>query len=145
MRSLIWALVFAGGWTQAAGLDLTVRFHGTGRACSGDLIIRPAAISWVTPFSTCASVAYELLEQDSNGDRERLTYRLLRAPQACRYSILSLTHNKALGPDAGWEISAYGQEQSYRRDKESGYQSDAPDMMSCYLLLGSSKPEPPRG
>ncbi|MGV7208264.1 hypothetical protein ACLB1G_10470 [Oxalobacteraceae bacterium A2-2] len=145
MRGLIWTLALASGWTQAAGPELTERFHGTGRACSGELIIRQAAISWVTPFSTCASVPDELLEQGNDGGNERRTYRLLQAPPACRYRILFLTHDKSMSPNAGWEITAYGQEQSYRRDKESGYQADAPDMMSCYLLRQPGRHANPQG
>jgi hypothetical protein len=117
---------------------LTGRFLGSGRACYGTLAVRSKTISWLTTFSQCKAVPYELIERNEQAGALRVTYRLKQSNASCRYTILSLTH---MGPegDSGWDVTGYGSEQSYRADKSSGYKSKADDMMSCYLTRDPGK------
>jgi hypothetical protein len=123
---------------QAEPKPLTGRFQGSGRACYGTLTIQAKTISWLTPFSQCKSMSYELVDPEKHKGRAGLTYRLTSQAGNCRFAILSLTH---AGPaeNTGWEVTGYRSEQSYRADKSSGYQSKAEDVMSCYLVRNPEK------
>lgn len=114
-------------------------FSGTGRSCFGTLSIQSKTISWTTPFSQCNALPYELLEQDSSGDRIRYTFRFTRTARACHYSILSLTHDKAQSAGLGWEVTGYDLKQSYLTDKANNYQDNLTGMMSCYLVRNQDK------
>jgi hypothetical protein len=118
---------------QAESGSVTGRFQGTGRACYGTLSIDAKTLSWLTPFSHCKSMAYQLLSQERHGGKTRMTYRLTSSPANCRFAVLSLTHGGP-GENTGWEVTGYGAEQSYLADKASGYQAKTEDMMSCYLV-----------
>lgn len=136
MRAIAFVLIATGLIANAAAQTatgaFTGRFLGSGRACYGTLAVQTKTISWLTTFSQCKSVSYELVEQNKQGTELRLTYRLTRVPSSCRYAILSLTH---AGPseDTGWGVTGYGSEQSYLADKASGYMIKTEDMMSCYV------------
>lgn len=136
------------GALQAVAQELTppVHFQGTGRACQGELIIQRQTILWRTPFSVCKAASYRLLDQTKNAALARYTYRLDETTSACRYRLISLTHdgNKPVG--IGWEVTGYGSSESYERDKAADFHSDGtPDMLSCYLTQTSAQhPSPIR-
>lgn len=111
------------------------RYLGTGRACYGALTITPKTISWLTPFSQCQPVGYQIVEHDS----ARTTFRLSQAAPTCRYRLLSLTHDVAEEPDKGWNVTGYRDERSYRAHKASGFASNPQRSLSCYLIRD---PEP---
>jgi hypothetical protein len=124
------------GALQAAAQELTppAHFHGTGRACQGELVIQRQTILWRTPFSVCKAASYKLLDQTKNAALTRYTYRLDETTSACRYRLISLTHDSSKPASIGWEVTGYGSAESYQRDKAADFHSDdIPDMLSCYL------------
>ena len=137
-RALI--LCLAVGLTAQAGeAPFTGRFLGTGRACYGMLAVRTKTISWLTSFSQCQTLPYELVERTDSGGRLRITWRFTRSIPACRYQLISLTHDGGPDHDIGWNVTGYGSEQSYLTDRSAGYPADAPDALSCYLVRDSGK------
>ena len=118
---------------RAETSSLTEHFQGTGRACYGTLAVEAKTISWLTPFSQCKPVPYEIVERDSFDGKMKTTYRLQRGAASCRYTVLTLTHS-GVEDGSGWEVTGYGSEQSYRTDKSSGYKIRSEDMMSCPLV-----------
>jgi hypothetical protein len=68
-----------------------------------------------------------------------LLWRFTRAIPACRYRLISLTHNGGSDQDIGWNVTGYGSEQSYVTDRSAGYTANMPDALSCYLVRGSGK------
>lgn len=129
---------------RAAEPPFTGRFLGTGRACYGTLAVRSKTISWLTSFSQCRDLPYELVARDDGGGRLRLTYRFTRGAPACRYQLISLTHDGSRDQDTGWEVTGYGAAQSYLADKASAYTTHAPDTMSCYLIRDPGQQRPGR-
>lgn len=120
-------------------LSLPAQFHGTGRACYGDLTIQRKTIAWNTPFSQCRTASYSLMEHASNAAQIRYTYLLRHTDSMCRYRVLSVTHARGKNAQIGWEVTGYGAEDSYLADKASGYSNNPPDMMSCYLVRTSTR------
>ncbi|MFH5255917.1 hypothetical protein ACGTRS_32260, partial [Burkholderia semiarida] len=53
---------------------------------------------------------------------------------ACRYKILSLTHDHSPDPDIGWEVIGYGSKQVYQESKREHTATRLPGMMSCALV-----------
>jgi hypothetical protein len=135
---LIGACLAETATVQAENHQPAGRFIGSGRACYGTLAVKAKSISWLTPFSQCKSVPYELMGRDEHGDESRVTYRLKPGAGSCRYNVLSLTH-KGHADDTGWDVTGYGSEQSYQADKASGYRAKTEDMMSCYLVRDRAK------
>lgn len=133
-RGLVAVCLILMGVARAETSAFTGHFQGTGRACYGTLAIQAHTISWVTPFSQCKSVPYQLIDRNAQKGWTRMIYRLDRQTGSCRYAILALAHT---GPaaDTGWEATGYASEQSYQSDKSSHYQTRRQDMMSCYLTL----------
>lgn len=128
------AALVASASPVAAGPSVE-RYLGTGRACYGALTITPKKISWLTPFSQCQSTGYQVVEHDST----RTTFRLDHPASTCRYRLLSLTHDVAVEPDMGWNVTGYRDERSYRAHKASGFASSPERSLSCYLIRD---PEP---
>ena len=124
---------------QAGEAPFTGRFIGTGRACYGMLAVRTKTISWLTSFSQCQALPYELVEQTDSGGHLRITWRFTRSIPACRYRLISLTHDGGHDQDIGWNITGYGSEQSYLADRSTGYTANPPDALSCYLVRDSGK------
>jgi hypothetical protein len=119
---------------DAAAPVFTGRFLGTGRACYGSLVIRDKTMSWLTTFSQCRSLPYEVIERGDDGaGPSRLTFRLTRSVPACKYQVVSLTHN-GVDEGIGWEVTGYGNDRSFAADRAGGYKANTPDMMSCYLI-----------
>jgi hypothetical protein len=135
---LIGASLMAVAASRAETWPLTGRFLGSGRACYGTLAVRTKTISWLTSFSQCKSIPYELIERNQQGEELRVTYRLKLGTDSCRYAVLSLTHTGS-AKDTGWGVTGYGSEHSYQADKASGYSAKDEDMMSCYLTRDSGK------
>ncbi|RZT04289.1 hypothetical protein SAMN05216319_3930 [Duganella sp. CF402] len=140
------SLAFSALQTFAQELTPPAHFHGTGRACQGELVIQRQTILWRTPFSVCKAASYRLLDQTKNAALARYTYRLDETTSACRYRLISLTHDSSKPASIGWEVTGYGNAESYERDKAAGFHSDDnPDMMSCYLIQTSAQhPSPMR-
>lgn len=122
---------------QAQSKRLTGEFSGTGRACSGRLIVRAKTISWTSSFSRCEAVPYELVEQTADAGVVRYSFRFTRIAPRCAYRYITVSHNELRGGDIGWEVIGYGSEGSYFADKAKGYRADAEDAMSCYLIRES--------
>ena len=53
---------------QARAEKLTGTFVGTGRACSGRLVVQAKTVSWVTAFSRCESLPYDVIEQSTEAE-----------------------------------------------------------------------------
>jgi hypothetical protein len=127
-------------WTAGAGLAVAFaasavapkveRFLGTGRACYGALTITPKTLSWITPFSRCDPVSFQIVEQDPG----RTTFRMAETMSECRYQVLSLTHQHPDDPDKGWHVTGYRDESSYREHKATSFSSNQSRTLSCYLI-----------
>lgn len=100
-------------------------------------------ISWITPFSRCREVPYEIIDRDDTSDTRRLTYRFPRGAASCHYRIVSLAHKGSAALETGWEVTGYGDEASYHGDKAAGFSGSTPDLMSCYLV-STLEPKKPR-
>jgi hypothetical protein len=85
----------------------TGTFEGSGRACYGNLVIKPKTISWKTPFSSCGDVPYEIIEQKSQGSEQRIIYLLKKRNKECLFSVISLHHGDSPRPDLDWEATGY--------------------------------------
>ena len=139
MIRLALALCMAVGVTaRASEAPFTGRFLGTGRACYGMLAVRTQTISWRTTFSQCQA-PYKLVERTDSDGHLRITWRFTRSISACRYQLISLTHDGGPDQDIGWNVTGYGSEQSYLADKRAGCPAASPDTMSCYLVRDSGK------
>jgi len=137
------ALCMATALTAQAGeAPFTGHFLGTGRACYGMLAVRTKTISWLTSFSQCQKLPYELVERTDRNGHLRITWRFTRSSPACRYRLISLEHNGGPDHDTGWNVTGYGSEQSYVSDKAADYTADTPDALSCYLVRDSGKDSP---
>jgi len=120
---------------QVQAEKLTGTFTGTGRACFGKLAVHAKTISWSTTFSRCELLPYELIEQTTDADVARYSFKFTRHSPQCRYRYITVTHRAESGADIGWNVIGYGSEQSYLADKANGYKANAPDAMACYLIL----------
>jgi hypothetical protein len=113
---------------------LTGYFVGSGRACYGALKIAEKTISWHTAFSHCKAQPFHLVEESRNAGKQRLTFEFSETASACRFQIISVTHDDGSAPDTGWEVTGYANLASYREDKRSAFTRNAPDTMSCALI-----------
>lgn len=138
MRALKQACSFVGATMALTAtcqeMSLPAQFHGTGRACYGDLTIERKTITWHTPFSQCGPTSYSLMGETGIAEHTRYTYLLHTSDSLCRYRVLSVTHVRGKSGKIGWEVTGYGTEVSYRADKASGYSNNTPDIISCYLV-----------
>jgi hypothetical protein len=125
--------------THASESSLTGHFIGTGRACYGTLAITQKTISWNTAFSHCKARPFRLAENERVGEKQRLTFEFSDTAPACRFQVISLTHDENSGADSGWEATGYADLASYQTDQRSGYTRNAPDMMSCALVRDSKQ------
>ena len=125
---------FFGAHANASTSSLTGHFVGSGRACYGALEIGKQTISWHTAFSHCKARPFHLVDEGQNGGKRRLTFEFSETASACRFQVISLTHDEGNTPDRGWEATGYGTLASYQEDKRSAFTRNAPDMMSCALI-----------
>jgi hypothetical protein len=113
---------------------LTGKFTGTGRACSGRVVVRAKTISWISSFSRCEALPYERIEQTGEAGVVRYSFRFTRNLPGCLYRYITISHHEPEGADVGWEIIGYGSERSYLADKAGGYKAEGEDALSCYLI-----------
>lgn len=118
----------------ASTAPATGHFTGTGRACYGTLAVATKTISWNTAFSHCKPRPFRLTEETRIDGKRRLTFAFSEIVPACRFQVISLTHDENSGDDSGWEATGYADLASYQADKRSAYTRNAPDMMSCALV-----------
>ena len=118
----------------ASTSQLTGHFVGSGRACYGALEIARKTISWHTAFSNCKARPFHLLEEGQNAGKQRFTFEFSETASACRFQILSVTHDVGSAPHTGWEVTGYANLASYREDKRSEFTRNGPDTMSCALI-----------
>lgn len=109
-------------------------FEGTGRACSGELVVHTKSISWRTPFSKCIGLPYETVEHSHEDGVSRSVYRFMRDVPRCRYRYLMLQHDERRGSDIGWDVTGYADKQSYLADKAGSWQLNGEGTLSCYLV-----------
>jgi hypothetical protein len=119
---------------HASTPSLTGHFTGSGRACYGTLHIAKETIAWNTAFSRCKAQRFHLIDDTQRDGKRRLTFELTKPASACRFQIISLTHDESSGEDTGWEATGYADLASYQDDKRSTYTRNAPDMLSCALI-----------
>ncbi len=112
----------------------TGAFEGTGRACYGSLSIRTRTISWLTPFSQCQKMLYEVIEREQKGNQRQFTFQLKQHSKECRFEVLYLYHPDTPNPDTDWHVIGYSSVQDYHADKQNGYKGDAPGSQSCSLV-----------
>lgn len=65
---------------QAQTDKLIGTFVGTGRACSGKLVVQAKTISWMTSFSRCESLPYDVIEQFTDAETSRYSFKFKRHP-----------------------------------------------------------------
>jgi hypothetical protein len=131
--------VLIGANASASTSPLTGNFVGSGRACYGTLEIGKETISWNTAFSRCKARPFRLANEEQHEGKQRLTFEFSETASACRFQVISLTHDEKSGPDTGWEATGYADPASYYADKRSAYVRNAPDMMSCALIRDPEK------
>lgn len=83
--------------------------------------------------------AANLFRYARNRPNTRFTFSFKHQPAGCRYRIITITRDGGRDDSTGWQVTGYGQEHSYLADKANGYTSDAPDIMSCYLIREQNK------
>ncbi len=138
-RRVLALCLVMGAPALASETPFTGHFLGSGRACYGMFAVRTKTISWLTSFSQCQALPYELVEHTDSAGRWRSTWRLTRSAPACRYRVISLAHNGGPNKDIGWIIIGYGSEQSYLADKASDFQADSADALSCSVVRDQGK------
>ena len=67
IRHVLTLCLAVGLTAQAGEAPFTGRFLGIGRACHGMLAVRTKTISWLTSFSQCQALPYELVERTDSG------------------------------------------------------------------------------
>lgn len=119
---------------SAKAQTFTGAFEGTGRACSGSLVVEAKSISWMTPFSKCRKVAYEVLDQGGGGNKQYYAFQLKQQQRGCLYSVLYLTHEEAANMDINWNVIGYASLKQYEADKQKGFETVPGSSLSCYLV-----------
>jgi hypothetical protein len=125
---------FAASSMRATDAPFTGSFEGTGRACYGGLYIRTRTISWVTPFSRCERMPYQLLEHSENGTQQEFAFQFKRPAKSCRFSVLYLYHGNTANLGRDWHVIGYASLQDYEGDKRNGFKADNPASQSCWLV-----------
>jgi len=87
--------------THASTPPLTGHFVGTGRACYGTLALTQKTISWNTAFSHCKARPFHLVDDGQAGGKRRLTFEFTETASACRFRVISLTHDETGDTDTG--------------------------------------------
>ena len=123
-----------GAATQVAAAPFTGAFSGTGRACYGALYVRTKTIAWLTPFSQCQRVPYEIIEQRQNGNERHFAFRLQRRSKNCRYGVIYLYHRDNPDQTIDWQVIGYESLDDYRADQKRGFKGDALTSLTCYLV-----------
>jgi len=98
------------------------------------LYIRTKTVSWLTPFSQCRKVPYEVIERNQKGDERRFAFHLKQRNQACLFDVLYLYHSDTPNPDIGWHVIGYATQEEYQADKQDGYTANSPRSQSCSLV-----------
>lgn len=111
--------------SAAASAAVTGSFEGSGRACSGRLVVTATAAAWVTPQGRCKRGGYEVLEEGRNPPRA--VFRLKLAGRACRTPVVVLRQHAAGDPDTGWEVIGYPSVAAFRADDDAS-------ALSCALV-----------
>lgn len=116
-----------------AATPFTGRFLGTGRACYGRLAVQTKTVTWLTSFSQCQALPADLIEQDDAGGLLRRTYRFTSGSPACRFEVVSLSHDGSKNLDTGWQVVGYRTKASFLQDKAGDFSTNSPGIMACYL------------
>jgi hypothetical protein len=113
----------------------TAAFMGSGRMCGGGLYIREKTISWLTQFSQCQRVPFEVIEQWGEGNERNIVFLLKRKPPKCQFGVIYLIHNP--DPDFGvlWHAIGYTDAAAFRRGRDSNwhYRSSFSKWCSLYV------------
>jgi hypothetical protein len=112
----------------------TGSFRGTGRACYGRLDVRTRTLSWLTSFSQCQSVPYQVLEQHEHGDERSFAFHLEQPTKGCRFQVVYLHHRDAPERDTGWEGIGYASLEDYRADEAQGFKAGPASSLACELI-----------
>jgi len=128
------ASVFIVSVASAVDSPFTGAFIGTGRACYGGLHIRPRTISWLTPFSQCQKILYEVIERRKRGNQREFVFHIKQHAKGCRFGVLYLDHPDIPNLDIDWGIIGYLSLESYETDKRNGYKAPLPNSLSCSLV-----------
>src|SRR6266849_3346311 len=115
----------------AADSPFTGAFEGTGRAGYGSLYIRTKTISWMTPFSQCQKIPYDVIERLRKGNQREFVFHLKQHTKSCRFDVLYLHHPDTPNLDIDWGIIGYVSRETYESDKKNGYKAPLPSSLSC--------------
>lgn len=107
----------------AEGKALSGVLEGTGRACSGKLIIDQNTLTWDTPFSQCQNVSYQVILHHQNDKEWRTVYKLNPQKNNCLFHVIVLSYN--VDPLVDWQVEGYL--------SMSDYKQKNPHHTSCYL------------
>jgi hypothetical protein len=118
----------------ATEAPFTGAFEGTGRACYGGLYVRTKTISWLTPFSQCQKIRYEILEHEKKGNGRRFVFHLKQQQRSCRFEVLYLYHGDTPNRAIDWHVIGYALMTDYQADKQKGFKADSPNAQSCSLV-----------
>ncbi|WP_233801800.1 hypothetical protein [Paraburkholderia sp. HP33-1] len=117
----------------AADKPFSGKFDGTGRACSGSLVVRPRTIEWNSAFSVCKPVQYEVLEQNFGGKHRRIVFRLKKRSSQCRFEVVEIEHASGYN----WNVSGYRSvEEFQKRGLADWSNSPLPErqVLSCLMV-----------
>lgn len=98
-------------------------YEGTGRACYGKLRIEGDKISWMTPFSQCASSSFVVRDRATKDGASHVVYELLKPSSECLYRVLVLSYKKE---NNYWSVDGFSSWEEYKVDGR--------DKLSCYLV-----------
>lgn len=131
-----------GGWVLAgvmlaapavADTRFAGRFEGTGRACSGALILTRGTLDWRSTYSTCRARRYEIQERRLDNDAKRLVLRLVGAQRpTCPYAVIELEQATTYG----WNVSGFRSMQAYENRTQPAWSRSAlPEryVLSCLM------------
>jgi hypothetical protein len=101
-------------------------FEGTGRACSGKLIITKKNVTWMTPFSQCNKAKYQIIKQVHSENELSFALKLETVSPKCLYSLIQITRISSLNKFIGWDVVGF--------QSAKAFDEKTKDSLSCYLI-----------
>ena len=113
----------------------TAAFVGTGRICYGGLFIRERTISWLTTYSQCQKIPYEVLEHRAEGNERHIVFRLQKKPPYCRHRIIYLMHVDKPNFGIGWGAIGFETLQQLQDARKVDWTAKPASSQWCYLYV----------
>lgn len=98
----------------------TAAFMGSGM-CYGALSVRDRTISWLTHYSQCQRVQFEILEYQNSGNIRDVVFHLTRIPTGCRFQIIHLHHDAGENFMTRWYAHGFVSKTDYIESKKNNW------------------------